>query len=224
MCLCVYVVHYVRAYLHDVRRACRFEGWSGVEVKHKDETHSHATSTMHVWKPWMHTLHTRMHAIHARHARLTRTPREQTMHVRYSRTPRTPCTHATWATLCTPSVACVRSVHGIRACVVCVRGMSAWLACVACIRAYVWGVHEWRAGMRDGHACVFYHYLQFQYRFNVYIRMHGTHTRLHAYQCGFFNWNRKKSIVCCMGEKSNSPRFTRATNIFLARNTVFFYY
>ena len=158
-----------------------------IRMKHTRMPRPPCMSGSHECTLYTHACTLYTHATHALHARLTRTPREQTMHVRYSRTPRTPCTHATWATLCTPSVACVRSVHGIRACVVCVRGMSARLACVACIRAYVWGVHEWRADMRDGHACVFYHYLQFQYRFNVYIRMHGTHTRLHAYQCGFFN-------------------------------------
>ena len=63
-----------------------------------------------------------------------------------------PRTIIRYATLCMPSVACVRGVHGIRAYVACMRGLlrdvstiRKWLACVS---AYVWGVREWRAGMR----------------------------------------------------------------------------
>ena len=92
---------------HDVRRACTFQGSSGVEVKDKDETHTHACKTL------THTEYTHMRATYARDARKL-------------------LTHATHATLCTLSVACVRGVHGIRvrACVVCMRGIRAWLACV----------------------------------------------------------------------------------------------
>ena len=70
------------------------------------------------------------------HARIACTPRTYAMH---------PCMHATDATLCTPSVACVRGVHGIRVCVVCMRGMRAWLTCVACMRTCgvcMTGVHQ----------------------------------------------------------------------------------
>ena len=141
--LCKRVVHRVRPYLYHVRRAWGFEGWSGVEVKDKDKTRTHATPNTllasHSYTPYTHACTAGALATHAHHARKHVCDVCYVMHVKL--------------------------------------GLHAWRAWYTYV--YVWGVSEWPEGARDGHACGFYH-IYFKSCFNLQIRIHGSHTRMHA--------------------------------------------
>ena len=118
--VCERVVQGVRAYLHDVRRACGLKVEAGsnlkIRMKHTTMPRSPHLPASYSRTPHTHACTLNTHAVHASN----------------SPTSRTPCMHVTYA------IRYIRQAW--HACFACVRGLSAiraWLACVFSVKTWV---------------------------------------------------------------------------------------